>query len=197
MSFSEIIAQSKNESDLRLNQLDGIFETAFMDFEKFMSDAGLVVASHDKDNIERAIQERQGHRMCRPYYLDTRHTGLKSVAVRKQRSGKWTRHSPARSFLEQGRPGVSRRHDCGRFVARPEITLRANRRMDGRIRVVKLSYRNVGFATDFDLGHMSSGRAPLLAPSPLRTGLEGFPSSGSSTQKRPLKNEDAAGFKTN
>jgi len=25
----------------------------------------------------------------------------------------------------------------------------------------------------------------LLAPSPLRTGLEGFPSSGSSTQKRP------------
>src|SRR6266446_10858286 len=31
----------------------------------------------------------------------------------------------------------------------------------------------------------SSGRAPLLAPSPLRTGLEGFPSSGSSTQKRP------------
>jgi hypothetical protein len=33
----------------------------------------------------------------------------------------------------------------------------------------------------------SSGRAPLLAPSPLRTGLEGFPSSGSSTQKRPLE----------
>src|SRR6266852_9799603 len=32
---------------------------------------------------------------------------------------------------------------------------------------------------------LSSGRAPLLAPSPLRTGLEGFPSSGSSTQKRP------------
>src|SRR6266436_4738678 len=31
----------------------------------------------------------------------------------------------------------------------------------------------------------SSSRAPLLAPSPLRTGLEGFPSSGSSTQKRP------------
>src|SRR5260370_7431561 len=34
---------------------------------------------------------------------------------------------------------------------------------------------------------VSSGRAPLLAPSPLRTGLEGFPSSGSSTQKRPLE----------
>src|SRR5258708_32318115 len=36
-------------------------------------------------------------------------------------------------------------------------------------------------------GLMASGRAPLLAPNPLRTGLEGFPSSGSSTQKRPLK----------
>jgi hypothetical protein len=34
---------------------------------------------------------------------------------------------------------------------------------------------------------MSSSRAPLLAPSPLRTGLEGFPSSGSSTPKRPLE----------
>ena len=32
---------------------------------------------------------------------------------------------------------------------------------------------------------LSSSRAPLLAPSPLRTGLESFPSSGSSTQKRP------------
>jgi hypothetical protein len=32
---------------------------------------------------------------------------------------------------------------------------------------------------------LSSSRAPLLAPSPLRTGLEGFPSSGSTTQKRP------------
>ncbi len=31
----------------------------------------------------------------------------------------------------------------------------------------------------------SSSRAPLLAPGSLRTGLEGFPSSGSSTQKRP------------
>ena len=30
-----------------------------------------------------------------------------------------------------------------------------------------------------------SSRAPLLAPGPLRTGLESFPSSGSSTQKRP------------
>jgi hypothetical protein len=77
VSCSEIIAQSKNDLALRLNQLDGIFETAFMDFEKFMSEAGLVVASHDKDNIERAIQERQGHRMCRPYYLDTRHSALK------------------------------------------------------------------------------------------------------------------------
>ena len=84
MGFSEIIAQSKKVSVLRLNQLDGIFETVFMDFEKFMYDAGLVVASHDKDNTERAIPERQSHRMCRPYYLDTRHTGLKSVAVRKQ-----------------------------------------------------------------------------------------------------------------
>jgi hypothetical protein len=36
-------------------------------------------------------------------------------------------------------------------------------------------------------GTWLSGRAPLLAPSPLRTGLEGFPSSGSSTQKRALK----------
>src|SRR5260370_40744479 len=34
---------------------------------------------------------------------------------------------------------------------------------------------------------LSSGRAPLLAPSPLRTGLEGFPSSGSSAQKRSLE----------
>ena len=81
MSFGEIIAQSKKDSALRLNQLDGIFETAFMDFEKFMSDAGLVVPSHDKDNIEHAIQERQGHCMCRPYYLDTRHPGPNSVAV--------------------------------------------------------------------------------------------------------------------
>jgi eukaryotic-like serine/threonine-protein kinase len=31
------------------------------------------------------------------------------------------------------------------------------------------------------------GTAPYMAPSPLRTGLEGFPSSGSSTQKRPLE----------
>src|SRR5260370_35405600 len=31
------------------------------------------------------------------------------------------------------------------------------------------------------------GWAPAMAPSPLRTGLEGFPSSGSSTQKRPLE----------
>jgi hypothetical protein len=30
-----------------------------------------------------------------------------------------------------------------------------------------------------------SSRAPLLAPGPLRTGLESFPSSGSITQKRP------------
>jgi hypothetical protein len=30
----------------------------------------------------------------------------------------------------------------------------------------------------------SNSRAPLLAPSPLRTGREGFPLSGSSTQKR-------------
>jgi hypothetical protein len=42
---------------------------------------------------------------------------------------------------------------------------------------------------------LSSSRAPLLAPSPLRTGLEGFPSSGSSTQKRPPENEDAASCK--
>jgi len=81
VSFGEIIAQSKYDSALRLNQLDGIFETAFMDFDKFMSDAEFVIASYDKDNIERAFQERQGHRMCRPYYLDTRDTGLKSVAV--------------------------------------------------------------------------------------------------------------------
>jgi hypothetical protein len=31
----------------------------------------------------------------------------------------------------------------------------------------------------------SSSRAPLLTPSPLRTAREGFPSSGSSTRKRP------------
>ena len=67
VSFGEIIAMSKCDSALRLNQLDGIFETAFMDFDKFMSDGCLVVASHDKDNIERAIQERQGHRVCWPY----------------------------------------------------------------------------------------------------------------------------------
>jgi hypothetical protein len=76
VSFGEIIAMSKYDSALRLNQHDGIFGTAFMDFDKFMSDARFVVASHDKDNIERAVQERQGHRMCRPYYLDTRHTGI-------------------------------------------------------------------------------------------------------------------------
>jgi hypothetical protein len=34
-------------------------------------------------------------------------------------------------------------------------------------------------------GLLPSGQAPLLVPNPLRTGLEGFPSSGSSTQKRP------------
>src|SRR5260370_2997484 len=34
---------------------------------------------------------------------------------------------------------------------------------------------------------VSSGWGPLLAPSPLRTGLGGFPSSGSSSQKRPLE----------
>ena len=96
VSFSGIIAQSKTVSALRLNQVDGILETAITHVEKFMYDAGLVVASHDKDNIESVIQERQGHRMCRPYYLDTRHTGLKSVAVRKQRFGKWTR-APSRS----------------------------------------------------------------------------------------------------
>jgi hypothetical protein len=120
VSFGEIIAQSKNDSALWLNNLDGIFETAFMDFEKFMSDAGLVFAGHDKDNIERANQERQGHRMCRPYYLDTRHTGLMSVAVRKRRSRKWTRDSPGCRFLEQARPSVSRRHDYGRSVAHPK-----------------------------------------------------------------------------
>src|ERR1700675_4501526 len=32
---------------------------------------------------------------------------------------------------------------------------------------------------------LSSSRAPLLTPSPLRTGREGFPSSGASTRKRP------------
>ena len=37
----------------------------------------------------------------------------------------------------------------------------------------------------------------MLAPSPLRTGLQGFPSSGSSTQNAPLKNEDEASFKCN
>jgi hypothetical protein len=147
VSFSEIIAQSENVSDLRLNQLDGIFETTFMDVEKFMYGAGLVVASPDKDNIERAIQEQQGHRACRPYHLDTRHTGLQSVVVRKQRSGKRTRHSLARSFPEQARPGVSRRHDCGRVIAHPEITLRANRRMDGRISPVKSEYRKLGQRT--------------------------------------------------
>jgi len=158
VSCSEIIAQSKNDSALRLNQLDGIFETASMDFEKFMSDAGLVVASHDKDNIERPIQEWQGHRMCRPYYLDTRHTGLKSVAVRKQRSGKWTRYSPPCSFLEQTKTGLSREHDCGRFVAHPEISLRPNRRMDGRIGPVK---------------PLSQGGSPMQNPQCCRCDLGG------------------------
>jgi hypothetical protein len=37
----------------------------------------------------------------------------------------------------------------------------------------------------------------MLTPSPLRTGREGFPSSGSSTQQRPLTNEDAVLFKCN
>lgn len=83
MNFNEIIAQSKNDSALRLNQLDGIFETAFTDFEKFMYHAGLVVASQDKDNIEQAIQELQGHRMCRPYYLDTR-PGVRSSRFVRQ-----------------------------------------------------------------------------------------------------------------
>ena len=43
----------------------------------------------------------------------------------------------------------------------------------------------------------SSSRAPLLAPSPLRTVRDTFASHGSSTQKRPLKNEDAVSFKCN
>jgi len=39
----------------------------------------------------------------------------------------------------------------------------------------------------------SSSRAPLLAPSPLRTGLEGFPFIRLEHPKTPpLKNEDAA-----
>src|SRR5205807_2176740 len=95
--FRESIAQSRDVSALGLNQPEGIFETALMDVEKFMYDAGLVVASHDKDNIEHAIQERQGHRMCRPHNLDPRHTGLESMVVKKQRSGKRTGHHPARS----------------------------------------------------------------------------------------------------
>ncbi|OLC92360.1 MAG: hypothetical protein AUH86_19065 [Acidobacteria bacterium 13_1_40CM_4_58_4] len=51
----------KNLSALRLNQFDRIFETALAHFEKF-SDAGLVVVSHHKDNIERGIKKPQGHR---------------------------------------------------------------------------------------------------------------------------------------
>ena len=80
VNLGEIVTQSKYDSALRLNHLEGIFATAFIDFEKFMSDAGLVVSSHDKHNIERVIQERPGQYMCRPYYLDTRHTGFKSFA---------------------------------------------------------------------------------------------------------------------
>ena len=39
----------------------------------------------------------------------------------------------------------------------------------------------------------SSSRAPLLAPSPLRTGLEGFPFIRLEHPKNaPMKNEDAA-----
>jgi hypothetical protein len=39
----------------------------------------------------------------------------------------------------------------------------------------------------------SSGRAPLLAPSPLRTGLEGFPFIRLEHPKTPpMNNEDAA-----
>jgi len=56
VSFSEIIEQPKNVSALRLSQLDRIFETALTHFEKF-NDAGLVVVSHHKDNIEGGIQK--------------------------------------------------------------------------------------------------------------------------------------------
>jgi hypothetical protein len=51
----------------------------------------------------------------------------------------------------------------------------------------KRSARNVAQLELSGKSHISSGRVPLLAPSPLRTGLESFPSSGSSTQKRPPK----------
>jgi hypothetical protein len=51
-----------------------------------------------------------------------------------------------------------------------------------RLLAVLTGYAEVILILDLPL--LSSGQAPLLAPSPLRTGLEGFPSSGSSTQKR-------------
>jgi len=57
-SFNEIISRPKNISAPRLNQLDRILATAVTHSEKFMYDAGLVVASQHKDNIERAIQKR-------------------------------------------------------------------------------------------------------------------------------------------
>ena len=82
LSFSKIATKSKNDSALRWNQLGVTFGPAFKDFEKFIYDAGVVVASHGKHNIERATQERQSDRMCRSHYLDARHTGLKLGAVR-------------------------------------------------------------------------------------------------------------------
>jgi hypothetical protein len=63
-----------------------------------------------------------------------------------------------------------------------------------RVRMIWADYPLLAGETTFPItlirqacGLLLSGRAPLLAPSPLRTGLEGFPSSGSSTQKRPLE----------
>ena len=55
------------------------------------------------------------------------------------------------------------------------------RRPKGRGIVLKTRIGDVGPTCP----SLSSSQAPLLAPSPLRTGLEGFPFIRSSTQKRP------------
>ncbi len=58
----------------------------------------------------------------------------------------------------------------------------------------KRDYRKVEIRRLAPQGNMLSSRAPLLAPSPLRTGLEGFPSSGSSTHKRPPEKKRGRGL---
>ena len=56
------------------------------------------------------------------------------------------------------------------------------------VAVLQLTTQAVWKTADF----LSSGRAPLLAPSPLGTGLEGFPFIRLEHPKTPMNNEDAA-----